>query len=427
MKKIKLRSMLAVFTALVIGISLCSCAAPSGTAQSDTKAAFRASALSDGYVRGFFGDRTVDADFADIYSEFSFALFDKLLTGEGENLFISPFSVMTCLGMIANGARGETKAQLEAMLGADIDTLNRSLAGVYDRLCAGGVFTSANSMWLRRDITLKPGFLQANADHYGADIFATDFDKSTLADIDRWVSEKTDGMIEKFSDGLDPDYMIALFLNAVCFDAEWAEEYVEDDISDGSFRNRDGSKTAVKMLSSTEYTYMASRTAAGFAKKYRGADGAPGFSFVGIMPKDRNADIYKFARSLDASSWAELWGNRGGKVEVKLPEFSFDCREVLNDALKALGAVDMFDYTRADFGDASELLGACDSVLHKTHIEVDRDGTRAAAVTGATYCGGMNDTPVHRLVFDRPFVFMIVDDATGIPLFVGVTANIATA
>ena len=319
MKKIKLRLMLAVFTALVIGISLCSCAAPSGTAQSDTKAVFRASALSDGYVRGFFGDRTVDAGFADIYSEFSFALFDKLLTGEGENLFISPFSVMTCLGMIANGARGETKAQLEAMLGADIDTLNRSLAGVYDRLCAGGVFTSANSMWLRRDITLKPGFLQANADHYGADIFATDFDKSTLADIDRWVSEKTDGMIEKFSDGLDPDYMIALFLNAVCFDAEWAEEYVEDDISDGSFRNRDGSKTAVKMLSSTEYTYMASRTAAGFAKKYRGADGAPGFSFVGIMPKNRNADIYKFARSLDASSWAELWGNRGGKVEVKLP------------------------------------------------------------------------------------------------------------
>ncbi len=204
MKKIKLRSMLAVFTALVIGISLCSCAAPSGTAQSDTNAVFRASALSDGYVRGFFGDRTVDADFADIYSEFSFALFDKLLTGEGENLFISSFSVMTCLGMLANGVRGETKAQIEAML----------------------------------------------------------------------------------------------------------------------------------------------------------------------------------------------------------------------------GAVDMFDRTLADFGDASELLGACNSVLHKTHIEVNRDGTRAAAVTGATYCAGINDTPVHRLVFDRPFVFMIVDDATGIPMFIGVVTNI---
>ena len=108
-------------------------------------------------------------------------------------------------------------------------------------------------------------------------------------------------MIEKFSDKLSFDEMIALFLNAVCFYAEWAAEYGDENISNGSFRNRDGSKTAVKMLFSTEDTYMVSHTAAGFAKKYPSAAGAPGFSFVGIVPKDRNADIYEFARSLDAS------------------------------------------------------------------------------------------------------------------------------
>ena len=353
----------------------------------------------------------------------AFAMLGKLPNESGDNVCISPFSAAMCLAMIANGAGGETRAQIEALLGMKTAALNRAFLALGDRLCAdASAFSSANSLWLREGMNVYPEFLQANADNYGAEIFTSPFDDRTAKDINRWAEKKTDGMIKDLIDRLDPD-ALAVIVNAVCFEAMWEEKYEKDDISDGVFRCRDGTESAVKLLSSSERDYIGTPRAEGFVKRYLSEDGAPAFGFVGLLPVDKNEDIFDFARSLDGGEWMDMWNKKSGAVRVKLPEFGFDYKVELKDVLAALGVTDMFDPGKADLGGIADCAMSCSRMIHQTHIEVDRNGTRAAAATAAVFDrAAMSSDKV--LVFDRPFMFMIVDYATGIPLFIGVVTNI---
>ena len=328
-----------------------------------------------------------------------------------------------CLAMIANGAGGETRAQIEALLGMKTAALNRAFLALGDRLCAdASAFSSANSLGLREGMNGYTEFLQANADNYGAEIFTSPFDDRTAKDINRWAEKKTDGMIKDLIDRLDPD-ALAVIVNAVCFEAMWEEKYEKDDISDGVFRCRDGTESAVKLLSASERDYIGTPRAEGFVKRYLREDGAPAFGFVGLLPADKNEDIFDFARSLDGGEWMDMWNKKSGAVRVKLPEFGFDYKVELKDVLAALGVTDMFDPGKADLGGIADCAMSCSRMIHQTHIEVDRNGTRAAAATAAVFDrAAMSSDKV--LVFDRPFMFMIVDYATGIPLFIGVVTNI---
>lgn len=410
MKKIIVSAAASVLLAVAMCLSFCSCAVP-----------VNANEISSDYSRRVGAAGNACESFYAPLSDFSFALLGRALDADGGNTLVSPFSVAMCLGMLANGTGGETRAQLEAMFGTDTDTLNKSMCTLYDRLC-GDAFRSANSMWLREGLSVKPDFLQTNADYYGADVFSTVFDEAAIRDINRWTEKKTGGMIKELIERLDPE-TFAVLVNAVCFESEWMSEYSMNDISDGVFRNCDGSESKVKMLSSAEYGYIASRGFEGFAKEYKPADGGAEFSFVGLLPKDDRVDIFDFVRSLDGIAWSEAWGARGEKADVKIPEFGFDYSLELNDALKAMGVTDIFDYEKADFSGIADMEMACSRVIHKTHIEVDRNGTRAAAATAAVV-DGESAGPTRRVVLDRPFVFMIVDNASGIPLFAGVVTNI---
>lgn len=183
-----------VLCLLLAGIMLLSC----------TSCAMQISAaeLSKDYERKATETGEVSEAFKTAMADFSMTLFKGILTKDGENDLVSPLSAVICLAMIANGADGETKAQMEAAFGMDVDTLNRSLYAYTSSLYRAKdcKLNLADSIWFRDEenrLHVNESFLQANADWYDAQIYAAPFDQSTLKDINTWCKQHTDGMIEK--------------------------------------------------------------------------------------------------------------------------------------------------------------------------------------------------------------------------------------
>ena len=356
-------------------------------------------------------------------SDLSFKLLGNAFGEDAGNIMISPYSIAMCLGMLTEGADGETRAQLEGLFGMDGDTLSRALYALTERLCADddATVSVADSIWIRNGSNVKSDFLQRNADWYSAEVYQAAFDATTVKDINKWCSDNTDGMIDKVIDSISADAVMYL-INAVCFEAEWQKEYKRSDISDWVFHNLDGSDANVKMLCSSDEKYIEGCDLYGFARNYEGGK----FSFVGLLPTDENADIFDVARGLDGSAWLEMWRSASGRANVYIPEFKLEYKTELNDVLCALGVRDVFDPAVADLGGISDNDDIfCSKIEHKTYFELDRQGTRAAAVTygelNATSCIVTNNKIVN---LDRPFIAMIVDNESGMPVFCGVVTSI---
>ena len=178
------------------------------------------------------------------------------------------------------------------------------------------------------------------------------------------------------------------------------------------------------MLFSSGETLLTGDGVTGFMKNYHGGK----YSFVGLLP-DEGTDVYDFAASLDGEKWTSIWNSRSAEKEngttatAGIPEFTSEWQMKLNDVLIGMGISDMFD-GKADFSRMSDAPLYCSSFSQKTYVKVDRNGTKAAAITW----GDMKATGVEPIsvdvILDRPFVYAIVDNTTGIPLFIGVTASV---
>lgn len=403
--------LLSFFSLLLAGILLLS----------GTSCAMQISAeeLSKDYERKATEIGEVSEAFKTAMADFSMSLFKGLLTRDDENDLVSPLSAVICLAMIANGADGETKAQMEAAFGMDVDTLNRSLYAYTASLYRAKdcKLNLADSIWFRDEenrLHVNESFLQANADWYDAQVYAAPFDQSTLKDINTWCRQHTDGMIEKMIDTIDENTVMYL-INALTFDAKWATRYEKKDVGDGRFTNYDGTQKTVQMLSSEEHTYFSAGNVKGFAKNYAGDR----YSIVALLP-DEGTDIYDYIGTLDGAGWMNLWNSReSASVKVKMPEFTYSASMKLKDTLKAMGMTDMFDgsadFSKLGYSEHGNLY--CSEVCQKVYIQVDRNGTKAAAVTWGAMDGGAIET--NSVILDRPFVYAIVDNATGLPIFIG--------
>lgn len=416
MKKVGV-SVLCLALSLLLTLGATSCAA-----------SVQASELSGGYVRNGEAEGALSEDFSAVMANFSFELFHRTLTEDGGNDLISPLSALLCLALVANGADGETLAQIEQTLGMDVDTLNKSLYAYTASLSDSEdcKMQTANSIWFRDDESLKvkEDFLQTNADWYGAQVYQAPFDDSTVKDINGWVKKYTDGMIDSIINEIDPSTVMYL-INALVFDAKWQTEYEKDDIRDGTFYNADGSRTTVDMMYSEESTYLDGDGFTGFAKKYKGG----AYSFVGLLP-DENLDVYTLAASLDGEAWTAMWSSRkSATVDVGIPGFTYDVNTELTEVLADMGMTDMFSGAAADFsrlGESAQGNIYCSSVQQKTFIDVSRNGTKAAAVTVVKMNAECAIEPFefYRVILDRPFVYAIVDNATGLPVFLGAVSHL---
>ena len=352
----------------------------------------------------------------------------SVLESQNENVLVSPLSVQLALAMIANGAAGETRDEMEALLGggASLEELNEYLFSYVKSLPSDEKYKLgiANSIWFRdkEDFRINEEFLSTNEDYYGADMYKKPFDDSTLNEINAWVDEHTDGMIEKIIDRMDPDSLMYL-INAVVFDAEWADIYDEDHVSEGLFTSLSGAKRSVEMMSSKEHKYLDDGNATGFVKNYNGGK----YGFAVLLP-NKGVDLYEYVSGLTGGDMLEtLSGASKCKVVAQMPKFSSDYSINMDEFLPESSMPTAFNPTLADFSGITDSVPLYISkVIHKTHIEVGERGTRAGAVTAVPLAPGASPNPedIKYVTLDRPFVYMIIDNATNLPVFIGTTIDI---
>lgn len=388
-----------------------------------------AQTLSGNYKRNVSDNYTVSDAFANSAKSFAMRLFSETVASNGDNQLISPLSAFYCLALVANGADGETLSQIENALGIDINTLNESAYAFADSIYSDKKckLSIANSVWYNnsdKKLNVNPDFLQNNANWYNSDIFAADFDEKTIKDINKWCDKETFGMIKEIISEISPETVMYLF-NAIAFDSEWAEKYKETQIHNGVFNNYDNTTSNVKMLHSSESIYFEYDNAVGFAKNYAGN----AYSFVGILP-DETTDIYEFAKNMDINFWNNFSDSKiFCTVSLQMPEFTYETDIMdFTDAIKSMGITNAFNETLADLSKmGTSPLGNLyvNTVFQKAFIDVSRNGTKAAAITGADIkAESAGPYEIKNITLDRPFIYAIVDNKTNIPLFVGLTADI---
>lgn len=362
-----------------------------------------------------------------VTNDFAMELFKKCLKEE-DNTLISPMSVLCALAMTANGAEGETKAQMEEVLGMTVEQLNQAVYTYRNSLpdkekCK---VTLSNSIWFTEHVrfTANEEFLQTNADYYGADIFEAPFDNSTVRDINNWVRRKTDGMITNVIDNI-PSSAVMYLINALTFDAEWQEIYKKTQIWDGEFTAEDGTAKKTDFMYSEENYYLENEFGTGVMKYYKGGDCA----FVALLPEE-GMTIKEYVNSLTGADIYNMLENvQNVPVTTAIPKFETSFSLELADILQQMGMTDAFDQEKADFsGLGTSVDGniSIDRVLHKTYINVDEKGTKAGAVTiiEATDGCAIEVEEPKEVILDRPFVYMIVDMENQVPLFVGTVMDV---
>ena len=345
----------------------------------------------------------------------------------GKSTLVSPLSVLYALAMTENGADGETLAQMEQVTGMGADELTDTLQAYLLRADADdSPLSLANSVWLRdsEGLAVEDSFLETCGGWLGAQVFLAPFDDSTVTDVNAWINEKTHEMIPSMLDRISDGTQL-LLVNALAFEGAWEEPFDSALVTPDTFTSEDGAERDVDMMHSTEGTYLEGELATGFAKPYEGYD----YLFVGLLPAE-GVTVAKLLEGLDGEGLSELLEPVDNTVvQVGLPKFTGSHEIELSDALRALGMTDAFvegvaDFTRMGSSDAGPLYVG--GVLHKTFIDVNEGGTRAAAATAVAMDGA--DAPIEEepevkeVILDRPFVYLILDQATMTPAFIGTVA-----
>ena len=338
----------------------------------------------------------------------------------GENTLVSPLSVLCALAMTANGAQGETREQMENVLGMKVETLNGYLYTYIQSLEKNKALHLANSIWFtdNQRFTVNNDFLQTNADYYGADLYRAPFDESTCKSINDWVKERTNGMIPQILDKIPPEAVMYL-VNALAFEAKWEEVYEKYQVHEGEFTTEDGQKKTVEFMAGMEHAFLETAKATGFMKYYEGRQ----YAFAALLPNE-GVTVQELLDSLTGAELHELLTHPGETyVETQLPKFETGYDTELSEVLSAMGMPIAFDGGRADFSalGTSEAGNICISrVLHKTFISVAEQGTRAGAATVVEMNeGAMLIEDLKTVTLDRPFLYMLVDVETGTPFFIG--------
>ncbi len=370
-----------------------------------------------------------DAPFVNAQMAFALDLFQRTVKdNEGENVLVSPMSLSLALAMTANGGVGETLRQMERLLGQgmSISELNVAFRDYVNHLPTSedARLQLANAIWFKDtpDFTVSENFLAANAAYYGAGAYQAPFDEGTRQEINRWVKEKTDGMIDGILDKpIDSDAVMFL-LNALVFEAKWQAPYEKTDVFDAPFYSFQGGSKTVEMLPGGGQYYEDDQ-AVGVGLRYLGGD----YAFIALMPKE-GVDIQDYVADLDPAALLQTLAQESETaVHSWLPKFKMEGSYSLVETLAAMGIPNAFQNAEfSGMGQSSSPLKIAE-VLQKTFLQVDEDGTKAAAATSVQMnleSAMMEPAQAVEVHLDHPFVYMIVDTRTNLPLFLGVAMDL---
>jgi serine protease inhibitor len=358
-------------------------------------------------------------------NSFAFDLFKTVNQSEnGNNFFISPFSVSQALGMVYNGAAGATKTAMETTLrrnGFSADEINAYYKKVTDGLLAADPSTQlkiANSIWTRKGLPVLQSFYDVNAAYYGAKTQSLDFSQSSSKDIiNNWCSQNTNGKIPSIIEKTSNDVMMYL-INAVYFKGIWKSQFKTSDTFSGSFAAATGSVSVRYMKQENTFNYVGNDSVQ--CAEFPYGNGA--FSMVVVVPASKYS-VDQITDKLNSSTWKRWLGAmHSDRLHVELPKFKLSYKTWLNNALIQMGMGIAF----SQYADFSKIVSAggmrIDLVLHKTFVAVDEEGTEAAAVTAIIGYGAADPTTTPFIV-NRPFLFFIKEKSTGAILFAGKVLN----
>ena len=360
-------------------------------------------------------------------TEFGFDLFNDLRKNEqNKNIFISPFSISVALAMTVNGASGETEQAMTNTLhlqGLDSESINTGYAGLRQALQVADpkvTLAIANSLWARQGVPFRQDFLQRNTEYFGAEVSTLDFlDPNTLTTINQWVNTNTNGKIPAILDEINPAAVLFL-INAIYFKGTWQTEFDPSRTRDNTFYLATGGEKQIPMMTKTgDYAYYENHEEKFQAISLPYGDGR---MRMDIFLPYRESDLNTFLDDLNAERW-EDWVSQFREQEMflSIPKFKLEYKKTLNNPLQSLGMGIAFAPGLADFSRMADLevLGQnlyIGEVLHKAVVEVNEEGTEAAAVTSV----GIRATSVPpSFIADHPFFFAIRDNETKTVLFMG--------
>ncbi|MBD2702537.1 serpin family protein [Spirosoma sp. BT702] len=367
----------------------------------------------------------VSAPFANQTTQFAFDLAKRVSAKEGnaKNVFISPLSLHIALGMVLNGANGQTAQEIQKTLKLDAQTLaeaNQTYQNLMENL--PGVdpkvtLNLANSVWYRNTYPVSTTYQDLLKQSFKAEVAAKDFNNtSTVGDINSWASQKTNGKIPKVIDRIDPDNVLFL-LNALYFKGDWKSQFDPAATVDSPFKLASGGQTTVKMMRQNMTMRRAFRPTYGAFELPYGSDK---YAMTVLLPGE-NSSADALLTSFTEADWTQLQKDMTeASVDFGLPKFTMEYEIVLNDVLQAMGMPTAFT-DGADFSKISTATGLKLSfVKQNTFVAVDEKGTEAAAVTSVGV--SVTSLPMPTLC-NRPFVFVIHEKTSGTVLFVGKIAD----
>ena len=359
-------------------------------------------------------------------NRFAFKFFHEIVTQSDpdENIFISPTSIAMALGMTYNGARGSTRDSMQEALelhGMNLQDVNEAYQSVIELLRGLDPhveFTIANSIWYRQGLSVQQPFVDLNQTYFDAQVEALDFTGSAAAStINAWVSENTNGRIgEIVEDPIDP--MLVMFLiNAIYFKGDWAYQFDRSRTHDAPFHRADGSTSTVDLMASgTEMPFWLTYDGTSQIGELRYGGGPWRMTIVLPTAHDAIAPVLDGLTEAQWNTWTEALDSTD--MSVLLPKFTLEYEASLKDVLVALGMGNAFDPLLADLsgigGQPGELF--IDHVKHKTFLDINEEGTEAAAATSVGV--GTTSAPMDFRV-DRPFFFVIREALSGSILFMG--------
>jgi serpin B len=352
-------------------------------------------------------------------TSFGFKLLKDLQKRQPDtNIMISPLSISIALTMTYNGAVGETQRAMASVLEIEslgIETVNRSNATLRNSLENTDPkveIAIANSIWSRQGVDFNPIFLDRNRELFEAEIRSLNFNDPQAPEIiNSWVDTNTNGKINQIVQRIDPATLIFL-INAIYFKGSWQKEFDKSATRDGIFHLSDGRQKRVKMMyRKGAYPHFRGENFEAVRLPY----GEGRVSMYIFLP-NRDSNLNDVIEQLNAenwSTWMSQFQESTDDSELILPRFKLEYEVRLNDTLTALGMGIAFG-TGADFSGMGTQLFISE-VRHKTIIEVNEEGTEAAAVT--VVVGQESAPPIFRV--DRPFLFAIHDERTQTILFMG--------
>ncbi len=371
-------------------------------------------------------DDNIEGGAAGAVPSFAFGLFQDIVSNDGSDIvFLSPLSASLALSMTANGASETTRQEMLSVLGFDcsikeVNEYNRSVMDLFASEPDGVELNAANSIWVSDAFPLKGRFCRTVRKNYDAMVTNLDFsDPASPSVINRWCADNTAGRIDKMIEAIDPATQLYL-LNALYFKGLWTTPFdtalTREDIFHG-----DSNDSQVKFMYNKAYFPYYIGPEGSMVELPYGDD--RNFVMDVIIPPDGlSAD--EFVIGLDSESLSRLSsGLQTDEIRLMLPSFKAEYDVSLNAALQRLGMKEAFT-SSADFSDMSKEPLMISEVRQKTFIEVNEEGSEAAAITSVSMMrASLGPEPV-RFTVDRPFVFLIRERTSGTVLFMGLVRNL---